>query len=204
MILLIDNYDSFTYNLYQYVSEENFEVVTKRNDQITIQQIEQMRPTHIVISPGPGHPKDAGITPQVITRFYREIPILGICLGHQAIGLVFGAEIVLAKDVVHGKESVIHHDGKGILKDIPSPFNAVRYHSLAISPNNLPSCLTVRAKTDDGTIMAIEHNNYPIYGVQFHPESILSQYGKKLIHNFLCITRGSAEQYNAAESTLCK
>jgi anthranilate synthase component 2 len=192
MICLIDNYDSFTYNLYQYVGEIYPDIVVRRNDEISIREIEDMNPSHIIISPGPGHPRDAGISPILIARFINRIPILGICLGHQAIGLAMGGTVSFARQIVHGKQSTVRHSGKGIFEGIPSPFQVVRYHSLAVMTDDLPDCLEVHAYTDDGTIMALAHKEYPIYGVQFHPESVLTEFGKELIKNFLKIDRRSA------------
>ena len=187
MIYLIDNYDSFTYNLYQYIGEINQHITVKRNDEITLKQIRETAPSHIIISPGPGHPSQAGISVELILEFMGKIPILGICLGHQAIGLALGGTVNLAKDVVHGKQSTVYHNGKGIFTGVPSPFQAVRYHSLAVVREGLPDCLKIQAYTEDDTIMALEHKHYPVFGLQFHPESILSEYGKVLISNFLNI-----------------
>lgn len=187
MICLIDNYDSFTYNLYQYVGEISQDIIVKRNDEISLAEIRRLAPSHIIISPGPGHPGDAGISPQVVTQFMGKIPILGICLGHQAIGLSLGGTVAAARNIVHGKQSAIHHDGNGIFAGVPSPFLAVRYHSLAVMPEDLPSSLKVQATSEDGTIMGFAHKEYPLFGLQFHPESILTEYGHKLIGNFLAI-----------------
>lgn len=187
MICLIDNYDSFTYNLYQYVGEIDSDIIVKRNDEITLDEIESISPTHIILSPGPGHPSEAGITTEVIRKFTGKIPILGICLGHQAIGLVMGGTVDSASNIVHGKQSTIFHYGKGLFEGIPSPFQAVRYHSLAIMRHDFPNSLEIHGYTDDGTIMALAHKTHHVYGLQFHPESILSEYGKDLIRNFLKI-----------------
>ena len=185
MILIIDNYDSFTYNLYQYIGIFEDDIKVVRNDKITIGEIEQMNPDKIVISPGPKSPKDAGICLDVIKYFAGKKPILGICLGHQCIGEAFGGTVSYAKELVHGKQSVITHDGTGIFTGINSPVKVARYHSLAILPDTMPTCLKVLATTEDGEIMAIRHTEYPIVGLQFHPESIFTQHGKKLIENFV-------------------
>lgn len=185
MILLIDNYDSFTYNLFQYLSELGAEVKVVRNDQVTLEDIEAMAPERIVISPGPSSPDKAGISNDVIRHFGSRIPILGVCLGHQCIGYAFGGIVEGAGEIMHGKTSMIHHDGKGVFKGLPNPFEAIRYHSLAIKDMNLPSFLEVSARTDKGIIMGVRHKEYPIEGVQFHPESILTKVGKDLLRNFL-------------------
>lgn len=185
MILLIDNYDSFTYNIYQYMGkiDENIKIV--RNDQITLEEISQMKPDKIVLSPGPKAPKDAGICIELIKRFYKEIPILGICLGHQSIGEAFGATVSYAKELFHGKASIIHHNGKGIFNGITPDTTVARYHSLAILEETLSDEFIISAKTDDGEIMAIEHKDYPLYGLQFHPESIYTPEGFKMLENFI-------------------
>ncbi|MGZ5198225.1 MAG: anthranilate synthase component II [Telluria sp.] len=185
MLLMIDNYDSFTYNIVQYFGELGEDVRTYRNDEITIAQIEELNPKRICISPGPKSPKDAGISVEVLRHFKGKLPILGVCLGHQAIGEAFGGNIIRAKQVMHGKTSLIAHTGEGVFKDIPSPFTVIRYHSLAIERASLPSCLEVTAWTDDGEIMGVRHKEYDIEGVQFHPESILSEHGHKMLKNFL-------------------
>jgi anthranilate synthase/aminodeoxychorismate synthase-like glutamine amidotransferase len=185
MILLIDNYDSFTYNLYQYLSELGAEVRVARNDKITLKEIERMAPERIVISPGPGRPEDAGISNKVILKFGERTPILGVCLGHQCIGQAYGAVVGHAGEIKHGKTSLIYHDGKGVFKGINSPFAAVRYHSLAIKRVSLPDCLEVSAWTGNDIIMGVRHRQYPIEGVQFHPESILTKEGKQILKNFL-------------------
>jgi anthranilate synthase component 2 len=182
---MIDNYDSFTYNIVQYFGELGEEVHTYRNDEITIEQIEALNPDRICVSPGPKSPKDAGISVDVLRHFKGKLPILGVCLGHQAIGEAFGGTIVRAKQVMHGKTSLIAHTGVGVFADIPSPFTVIRYHSLAIERASLPSCLEVTAWTDDGEIMGVRHKEYDIEGVQFHPESILSEHGHKMLKNFL-------------------
>ncbi len=185
MLLLIDNYDSFTYNLYQYLSELGAEVVVRRNDQVTLAEIEQARPERIVISPGPGDPDDAGVSVEVIQRFGPKIPLLGVCLGHQCIGAAFGGKVVHAGELMHGKSSLIYHDGRGVLRGLPSPFEAIRYHSLVVDRSSLPACLEVTAQTASGRIMGLRHRSYPIHGVQFHPESIRTAVGKDLLRNFL-------------------
>jgi len=189
-ILMIDNYDSFTYNIVQYFYELGADVLVKRNDEITVEDIKQMKDIDaIVISPGPCTPNEAGISVDVIRSFKGVYPILGVCLGHQSIGAAFGAKIVKAKCLMHGKTSMIYHNQKGIFKDIPSPFEAVRYHSLVIDKNTLPQDIEITAWTEeDDEIMGIEHKSYPIWGVQFHPESILTKYGKKLLSNFMELT----------------
>lgn len=185
MILIIDNYDSFTYNLYQYIGELSKHVIVYRNDQITIEQIEEMKPEKIIISPGPCTPKEAGISCDVIKYFAGKIPILGVCLGHQAIGAAFGAKIIRCNEIMHGKTSLIYHDGKTIFKGLSNPFEATRYHSLIIQKESLPECLTISAWTSNGIIMGVRHKEYIIEGVQFHPESILTKVGKDLLKNFL-------------------
>lgn len=185
MILLIDNYDSFTYNLYQYMGIFTEDIQVVRNDQITIPEIESLKPERIVLSPGPKSPKEAGICMDVIRNFYDKIPILGICLGHQCIGEAMGGTVSYAKKLFHGKQSEIYHDGSGIFEGIPSPVKVSRYHSLAVQNEDLPDCLTVTARTEDGEIMAMKHKDYPMVGLQFHPESIYTEHGKRMIENFL-------------------
>jgi anthranilate synthase/aminodeoxychorismate synthase-like glutamine amidotransferase len=185
MILVIDNYDSFTYNLVQYLGELGADLQTYRNDKITIDQIKKLKPERIVISPGPGYPKDAGISISVIKEFAAKVPILGVCLGHQAIGEAFGGKIVQAKRFMHGKTSPIHHDGKTIYKGLPNPFTATRYHSLLVEKASLPECFEISAWTDQKEIMGIRHKEFKVEGIQFHPESILTTEGKKLLGNFL-------------------
>ncbi len=187
MILLIDNYDSFTYNVYQYAGSINPDIKVIRNDKITIDEIKKLNPEKIIISPGPGTPDDAGISIDVIKEFGKDIPILGICLGHQCIGQAFGATVSHAKKLYHGKFSMIEHDDSVMFKGLPNPMQAARYHSLAIIDGTVPEFLKVTAKTEDGEIMAVEHKDYPIYGLQFHPESIYTPEGMKLIENFLKI-----------------
>lgn len=185
MILLIDNYDSFTYNLYQYLGTFTEDIRVVRNDKITIKEIEEMDPEKIVLSPGPKSPKEAGICLDVIQYFFDKKPILGICLGHQCIGEAFGATVSYAKKIFHGKQSVIRHDGTSIFTGINSPIQVARYHSLAILEETIPDCLQVTAKTEDGEIMAVKHKEYPIVGLQFHPESIYTEHGKRMIENFI-------------------
>jgi para-aminobenzoate synthetase component 2 len=185
MILVIDNYDSFTYNLVQYLGELGEEVVVKRNDEIDLAGIEALAPDHILISPGPCTPNEAGISLALIDRFKGEIPIFGVCLGHQAIGQAFGGDVIKAENLMHGKTSDIHHNGKTIFESVPSPFTATRYHSLIVKRETLPDCLEITAETDNGEIMGLRHKEYPIEGVQFHPESIITQHGLTLLRNFL-------------------
>jgi anthranilate synthase/aminodeoxychorismate synthase-like glutamine amidotransferase len=185
MIFMIDNYDSFTYNLVQYLGELGADVRVYRNDQITVAEIERLAPEKIIISPGPCTPTQAGISCTVIRQFAGRVPILGVCLGHQCIGEVFGGEIIRAPALFHGKTSMIYHDGKTIFRDLPRPFEATRYHSLVIRRDTLPACLELSAVTDDGVIMGVRHRELLIEGVQFHPESILTREGKKLLANFL-------------------
>jgi anthranilate synthase/aminodeoxychorismate synthase-like glutamine amidotransferase len=186
MILVIDNYDSFTYNLVQYLGELGAELRVRRNDQVTVGEIEAMAPEQILISPGPGRPEDAGVSVDVIRRFGPSVPILGVCLGHQAIGVVYGGTVCRAQAPMHGKTSTIVHDGKGLFHGIAEPFLAGRYHSLMISSDRLPNELEVAARTrEDGTIMAVRHRSYPVHGVQFHPESVLTDEGRRILRNFL-------------------
>ena len=185
MILVIDNYDSFTYNLVQYLGELGADLKVFRNDKITIAEIRSLRPEKILISPGPGVPGDAGISEDVIRQFGEETPILGVCLGHQAIGEVFGGRIIGAKELMHGKTSKIYHDGKGIFRGIKNPFDATRYHSLLVERKTFPKVLKITAETKAKEVMGLQHKTFPIYGVQFHPESILTVEGKRLLKNFL-------------------
>ena len=185
MILLIDNYDSFTYNLYQYLSELGAQVTVERNDKITIKEIENLNPDRIVISPGPCTPKEAGISNEVVKIFGVRVPVLGVCLGHQCIGFSFGGIVDRAGEIIHGKTSEIFHDGKGVLRNIQNPFQAIRYHSLVVFKESLPECLEISAWTDNGLIMGLRHREYPVEGVQFHPESILTPSGKDILRNFL-------------------
>jgi anthranilate synthase/aminodeoxychorismate synthase-like glutamine amidotransferase len=190
MIFLIDNYDSFTFNLFQHLSELGAQVLVRRNDRFTLEEIEDLDPAAIVISPGPGRPSEAGLTPEVIERFAGRYPILGVCLGHQAIGEGFGGRIVRAPSLFHGKVSEIHHDGKGIFAGLPNPFPATRYHSLVVDPESVPRSLEVTARTADGVIMGLRHRDLPVEGVQFHPESALTPDGKSLLKNFLVAIAG--------------
>lgn len=185
MLLLIDNYDSFTYNLYQYLCELGQDVVVIRNDKTTTIEMEKMAPERIVISPGPGRPENAGISNEAIRHFAGRLPILGVCLGHQCIGQTFGGTVDRAGEIKHGKSSLVHHDGKGVLAGLPNPFSAIRYHSLAVMQNSLPDCLQITAQTENGIIMGLRHKEYLIEGVQFHPESIMTREGKDLLKNFL-------------------
>jgi len=185
MLLMIDNYDSFTYNLVQYFGELGEDIRVYRNNMISIREIEQMSPHRIVISPGPCTPREAGISVDVIRSFSGKIPILGVCLGHQSIGAAFGGDIIRAPRLMHGKTSLIHHDGKTIFEGLPNPFEATRYHSLLIKKETLPSCLEITAWTDDDEIMGVRHREFVVEGVQFHPESILTTVGKDLLRNFL-------------------
>lgn len=185
MILMIDNYDSFTFNLVQFLGELGQELIVKRNDEITIEDIEQMQPDFLMISPGPCSPNEAGVSMDVIRHFAGEIPIFGVCLGHQSIAQVFGADVVRADRLMHGKTSLMHHDEKTIFTDIPNPFTATRYHSLIVKKETLPECLEVTSWTEEGEIMALRHKTLPIEGVQFHPESIMTSHGKELLQNFI-------------------
>jgi len=184
MILVIDNYDSFTYNLVQYLGELGAALVVRRNDAITIDEASALAPSHIVISPGPGTPEDGGISLNLIREFYQTTPILGVCLGHQCIGEAFGGRVDRAPRLMHGKTSLVYHDTKGVFEKVPSPFSAMRYHSLIVD-EPLPRCLAVTARTEEGEIMALRHRSAPVVGLQFHPESILTEYGKKILRNFL-------------------
>jgi len=186
MILMIDNYDSFTYNLVQYLGQLKADVKVFRNDALTIAQIRKMKPSKIVISPGPGRPEDAGISIEILQILGPQIPVLGVCLGHQGIGYAFGGKVINAKRLMHGKTSMIQHNAQGLFKGLSNPFEATRYHSLVIDPACVPDCLRVTATTlDDGEIMGIEHKQYPVFGVQFHPESILTKEGINILRNFL-------------------
>ena len=186
-LLVIDNYDSFTYNLVQIFGELNVELVVKRNDEISIDEIRKLNPNRICISPGPGRPENAGISPDVIRELGPTIPILGVCLGHQCIAQVFGGEVVRAEKLMHGKTSIIHHQHRGVFQHLAQPLEATRYHSLIVRRKSLPDSLEITAETDEGEIMGLQHRHLPIHGVQFHPESILTAEGKKLLANFLRI-----------------
>lgn len=189
MIVVIDNYDSFTYNLVQYVKELKSTVEVFRNDAVTIPQLQAMPIDKIIISPGPGKPSEAGISEKVLEVFHTKVPILGVCLGHQCIGEVFGGKVIKAQRLMHGKTSMIRHNNKHIYTGVPNPFQATRYHSLIIEKKSMPPCLRVDAYTDEGEIMGVSHLKYPVFGVQFHPESILTTEGKKLLRNFLRVTK---------------
>jgi anthranilate synthase/aminodeoxychorismate synthase-like glutamine amidotransferase len=184
VVLLLDNYDSFTFNLAQYLGELGAPPVVKRNDEISLDEIEKLKPSHIVISPGPGRPEDAGISVALIRRFGPTTPLLGVCLGHQGIGLAFGGEVVRASQLMHGKVSSIQHDGRGVFRGVTQPFTAGRYHSLVVA-EPLPDVLEISARTDDGTIMGVRHKSFPVHGVQFHPESVLTGEGRQILRNFL-------------------
>ena len=185
MILMIDNYDSFTFNIVQYLEQMGEDVVVFRNDKITVDRIDKLKPQMIFLSPGPGTPRDAGVTVDVVREFHKTIPIMGICLGHQSIGYAFGGEIVRAERIMHGKVSPVHHDGRTIFTGLPDPFTAGRYHSLVVQPEALPSCLEVSARTAEGEIMGLRHKEYPVEGIQFHPESVLTPQGKRILRNFI-------------------
>ncbi len=185
MLLMIDNYDSFTYNLVQYFAELGADVVVQRNDEITLAQIEKMNPQQLVVSPGPCTPNEAGVSVAAIRHFAGKIPILGVCLGHQSIGQAFGGKIVHARTLMHGKTSLIHHHNTSVFTGLPNPFTATRYHSLVVERATLPNCLEVTAWSDDDEIMGVRHRTFPVHGVQFHPESILTEHGHDLLKNFL-------------------
>ena len=186
MVFVLDNYDSFTYNLVQYFGELGVQVIVRRNDKASLDEIGALAPTHIVISPGPGRPEDAGLTPEVVRHFGQRLPLLGVCLGHQAIGSVFGGRVVRAPSPMHGKTSIVEHDGKGVFAGLREPFVASRYHSLVVSEKGLPTELEITARTrEDANIMGLRHKTWPVHGVQFHPESILTGEGKHILRNFL-------------------
>ncbi|WP_027356522.1 anthranilate synthase component II [Desulfofundulus thermocisternus] len=189
MIIMIDNYDSFVYNLVQYLQELGQEVLVFRNDQVTLEKMEDLSPSHIIISPGPCTPDEAGISLAAIKHFAGRIPILGVCLGHQAIGQAFGGRVVRAGRPMHGKTSLVYHDGSGIYRGLPNPFSAARYHSLLVERETLPDCLAITARTAQGEIMGLRHRDYPVEGVQFHPESILTPVGKNLLKNFINLSK---------------
>ena len=188
MLLLIDNYDSFTYNLAQYFGELGCELVIRRNDEIALDEIAALAPSHICISPGPCTPHQAGISKDVVLRFGAEIPTLGVCLGHQCIAEAYGGKVVRASRIMHGRSSMITHNGTGLLSDLATPFEAGRYHSLVVERGSFPACLEIVAKSEDGEIMALRHREFPVHGVQFHPESVLTPQGKKIVAGFLAIT----------------
>lgn len=192
MILLLDNYDSFTYNVYQYVSELGAQVEVRRNDAVSVAEVEALAPSHLIISPGPCTPREAGVSNALIESLGPRIPTLGVCLGHQCIGEVFGGRVIRAPEPVHGKTALIHHAGAGVLRGLPQPFEAIRYHSLIVERETLPPTLEVTAETADGLIMGLRHRAYPIHGVQFHPESIMTRAGKDLLRNFLALGGASA------------
>ena len=194
MILLIDNYDSFTYNLYQYLCELGAEVEVVRNDKVSLDEIERMNPERIVISPGPRAPAEAGISNDVIRRFGERVPTLGVCLGHQCVGYAFGGTVGGAGEIMHGKMSLIHHDGRGLFAGLPNPFEAIRYHSLAVYRQDLPPELEITAWTDGGLIMGVRHKRLPIEGIQFHPESIMTIAGKDILRNFLRMKPAASEE----------
>lgn len=194
MILLVDNYDSFTYNLAHYLADVGFEPYVIRNDQMTVQEALALKPEAIVLSPGPCSPSEAGICIELVQRSPDDMPILGVCLGHQSIGQAFGGKIVTAKEIRHGKLSTIHHNGGALFSGIPEDYNVVRYHSLAIKPSSLPECLHVDATTDDGEIMAVHHVSRPIFGVQFHPESIRTEHGHTMLRNFMKIAKSKQNE----------
>jgi anthranilate synthase/aminodeoxychorismate synthase-like glutamine amidotransferase len=188
MILMIDNYDSFTFNIVQYLGQMGEDVRVYRNDKITIDEIKKLKPQAIFLSPGPCSPREAGITVDAVREFHKTVPIMGICLGHQSIGYAFGGEVVRADRIMHGKISPVNHDGKTIFAGLPNPFTAGRYHSLVVRPETLPGCLEISAETAEGEIMGLRHKEYPVEGIQFHPESVLTPQGKRIIRNFLKIT----------------
>jgi anthranilate synthase/aminodeoxychorismate synthase-like glutamine amidotransferase len=195
MLLLIDNYDSFTYNLVQYFGELGCQLVVKRNDEISLNEIAALAPKHICISPGPCTPREAGISKDIVLRFGAKIPILGVCLGHQCIAEAYGGKIVRASKLVHGKSSMITHSGNGLFAHLPNPFEAGRYHSLSVERSSFPSCLQIIAESEDGEIMALRHRESPVYGVQFHPESVLTHEGKKILASFLAPAEREAMHY---------
>ncbi|ACZ39310.1 anthranilate synthase component II [Sphaerobacter thermophilus] len=202
MILLIDNYDSFTFNLYQYLCELGAEVVVRRNDALTVADVRALGPERVVISPGPCTPAEAGISVDLIRELAGEVPILGVCLGHQAIGVAFGGQVVRAPRLMHGKTSRISHDGRGVFTGLPNPFVATRYHSLMVDEASLPADLEVSARSEDGVIMGLRHRRYPVEGVQFHPESILTEAGKDLLANFLSVTPAAVSAVGGATSVV--
>ena len=189
MVLLIDNYDSFSYNLYQYIGEIDPDIKVIRNDELTVEEIRALAPDRIILSPGPGRPEDAGVTQQAAGELGKDIPLLGVCLGHQAICAAFGATVTYARALMHGKQSVVRQEGNSpLFEGLPETFAVARYHSLAADPETIPACLQVTARTEDGEVMAVQHREYPVYGVQFHPESILTPHGKEILKNFLSMS----------------
>jgi anthranilate synthase component II len=200
-VLLIDNYDSFTYNLYQYLCELGATVSVVRNDAISVEDVRALAPEFIVISPGPGVPRDAGISVELVRALGASTPILGVCLGHQAITEAYGGLVTRAPELMHGKASAVHHDGHGVFEGLPSPFSAIRYHSLCAAPEAVPAALEVTARTESGVIMAVRHREYPVYGVQFHPESILTEHGKALLRNFLELRPDGPRGFSPSVST---
>ncbi|HEY2596359.1 MAG TPA: aminodeoxychorismate/anthranilate synthase component II [Chloroflexota bacterium] len=199
-VLLIDNYDSFTYNLYQYLSELGASVSVARNDAVTVDEVRSRAPSFIVISPGPGVPRDAGISVDLVRALGETTPILGVCLGHQAIAEAYGGTVTRAPELMHGKASLVSHDGRGVFAGLPSPFSAIRYHSLCAAPEAIPEALRVTARSDSGVIMALQHREFPVYGVQFHPESILTEHGKDLLRNFLEVPRTNPSPFDAVST----
>ncbi len=193
MVLVIDNYDSFTYNLVQYLGELHVDMQVHRNDQITIEQIRALNPERILVSPGPCSPRESGLSNEIIRTFGPHIPLFGVCLGHQCIGHTFGAEVIVNYRMMHGKTSPIHHNGKDLFEDMPNPFQATRYHSLVIKRETIPDCLEITAETNEHEIMAVRHKELPIWGVQFHPESILTDSGRTIMRNFLKLGSGAAQ-----------
>ncbi len=187
MMLVIDNYDSFTYNLVQYLGEMKVDLQVRRNDQISLDQIAELKPERILVSPGPCSPKESGLSNDIIRTFSKQVPVLGVCLGHQCIGYTFGAEVVVNYRMMHGKTSPIKHNGKDLFKEMPNPFAATRYHSLVIKRDTIPDCLEITAETEEGEIMGVKHKSLPIWGVQFHPESILTESGRMILKNFLTL-----------------
>ena len=185
MLLVLDNYDSFTYNIVQYLGEMNVEIQIVRNDQITVEQVRVLNPTRLLVSPGPCSPNEAGLSNDILREFGPKIPTLGVCLGHQCIGHVFGAKIIVNYRMMHGKTSLIKHNGKDLFTGMPNPFPATRYHSLVIQRDSMPDCLEITAETEEGEIMGVKHKQFPVWGVQFHPESILTENGKMILQNFL-------------------
>jgi anthranilate synthase component II len=201
-VLLLDNYDSFTYNLYQYLCELGAEVTVRRNDAITVDEAHAMHPDSVVISPGPGVPEDAGVSIDLIRALGSSVPILGVCLGHQAITVAYGGLVSRAPELMHGKASDILHDGSGVFEGLPNPFSAIRYHSLSAAPESVPPALEVIARTKSGVIMGLRHREYPVHGVQFHPESILTEHGKALLTNFLRVHAGARSTASSPVSTV--